>query len=149
MRITAKCLRSAVFKTHYATIGISNCFDGEFPESVRQMRLDGAELLLWCNASCGNSKLGWSGRIHLSGGHAQANFFWVVCCNCVSENTTGTSCIMSPNGEPLVVLPPNEEALGTCRIDLAMSANWDGVAMSANWDLWRTRLCRNVRRNFI
>lgn len=124
-------LRSAVFRTRYATVGISNCFDGEFPESVRRMRLEGAELLLWCNAACGDSTHGTSHRINHSASYAQANRLWVVCCNCVAVNASGTSLIVGPSGEPLVILPPDEEALGITTINLAMSAEWD---------IWRTRL---------
>jgi predicted amidohydrolase len=65
--------RSAVFHTRFASVGVSVCFDGEFPESVRRMRLDGAEILLWCNAACGDSKLGTSHRINHSASYAQAN----------------------------------------------------------------------------
>ncbi len=124
-------LRSAVFKTRYAKIGISNCFDGEFPESIRRMRLDGAEVLLWCNAALGNSVLGTSHRINHSGAHAQANHMWVICCNCVAANASGTSVIVGPSGEHLVILPPSQEALGTATLNLALSANWD---------TWRDRL---------
>jgi predicted amidohydrolase len=117
--------RAVVFKTKYATVGISNCFDGEFLESIRQMRLAGAGSLLWCNAGVGNAKLGTSNRINFSGAHAQANNMWVACCNCVAENTSGTSVIVSNNGEPLVILPPNEEALGVATLDLGKTRHWD------------------------
>jgi predicted amidohydrolase len=59
--------RCAVFRTRHATAGVSACFDGEFPESVRRMRLAGAELLLWCNAATGNVAVGHSNRVHHSG----------------------------------------------------------------------------------
>jgi predicted amidohydrolase len=65
-------------RTRYATIGLANCFDGEFPESVRRMRLAGAEVLLWCNAGTGSAKLGSSHRLHHSASYAQANLMWVV-----------------------------------------------------------------------
>jgi len=123
--------RSVVFRTKYATVGISNCFDGEFPESIRQMRLEGAEVLLWCNAACGDSHFGTSHRIHHSQAHAQANNMWVVCCNCVAENASGTSVIASPHAEPLVILPPDEEALGIATIDLAAVKSWEP---------WRSRV---------
>jgi len=117
--------RSVVFRTEYATVGISNCFDGEFPESIRRMRLAGAEILLWCNAACGDSRFGTSHRIHHSQAHAQANNMWVVCCNCVAENASGTSIIASPHAEPLVILPPDEEALAVATIDLAAVKSWE------------------------
>ena len=117
--------RSAVFRTRYATIGVANCFDGEFPESVRRMRLAGAEILLWCNAGTGSAKLGSSNRLHHSASYAQANLMWVVCCNAMGGDCYGTSLIVGPSGDPLVVLPTDQEALGLATINLASSANWD------------------------
>jgi N-carbamoylputrescine amidase len=123
--------RTAVFKTRYVTLGLANCFDGEFPESIRRMRLAGAELLLWCNAGTGNPETGHSSRINASGCYAQANRMWVVCCNAVAEKFYGTSHIIGPAGEPLVVLPPVGEALAVATINLAQTADWDR---------WRLRL---------
>jgi len=117
--------RSAVFRTRYAAIGVANCFDGEFPESVRRMRLAGAEILLWCNAATGSAKLGSSNRLHHSASYAQANLMWVVCCNAMGGDCYGTSLIVDPSGDPLVVLPTDQEALGLATINLASSANWD------------------------
>jgi N-carbamoylputrescine amidase len=123
--------RSAVFASRYGRIGVADCFDGEFPESIRSMRLAGAEILLWSNAAVGNSKLGGSNRINYSGCYAQTNHMWVACCNMVAENSSGTSLIMGPDGEPLVILPPNREAFGIATINLITSADWS---------IWRDRL---------
>jgi predicted amidohydrolase len=123
--------RSAVFQTAYGTVGVSNCYDGEFPGSIRRMRLDGAEILLWCNAATGNVEFGTSNRINYSGAYAQANRMWVVCCNSVDKNAYGTSLIVGPSGEPLVVLPTNQEAFGLATINLAFGTNWER---------WRLRL---------
>jgi N-carbamoylputrescine amidase len=128
--------RSTVLRARYATVGVSNCFDGEFPESIRQMRLDGAELLLWCNAATGNPKLGHSARINSSGCYAQANRIYVVCSNAVGGSCYGTSLIVGPSGEPLVILPTSDEALGVTTIDLAATAEWD---------TWRLRLDPKLR----
>lgn len=130
--------RGAIFQTRYATIGVANCFDGEFPESIRRMRLAGAELLLWCNAGTGNPRLGHSSRINASGSYAQANRMWVVCCNAVAENFYGTSVIIGPAGEPLVILPTAEEVLGLATINLATTADWER---------WRDRLDPIWRRS--
>jgi len=116
--------RSAVFKTRYATLGISNCFDGEFPESIRRMRLDGAEVLLWCNAATGSPDPGHSNRINYSAAYAQANRMWVACSNAVAENAYGTSLLVGPSGEPLVILPTDQEAFGTATFNLTLSADW-------------------------
>ncbi|MBI5685845.1 MAG: carbon-nitrogen hydrolase family protein [Verrucomicrobia bacterium] len=123
--------RCSVFKTRYGTVGVASCFDGEFPESIRRMRLAGAELLLWSNAGTGNPKLGHSSRINAASCYAQANRMWVVCCNAVAGDCYGTSVIVGPSGEPLVILPPAEEALGIATINLALTADWDR---------WRQRL---------
>jgi predicted amidohydrolase len=123
--------RCAVFRTLYGTVGVSNCFDGEFPESIRRMRLAGAELLLWCNAGTGNIVLGSSNRIHHSASYAQANQMWVACCNAVGKECYGTSVIVGPQGEPLVVLPTDREVFGLATINLALGAKWDN---------WRLRL---------
>jgi N-carbamoylputrescine amidase len=123
--------RSAVFQTQFGTVGLSNCFDGEFPESIRRMRLAGAELLLWSNAGTGNPETGHSARINSAGCYAQSNRMWVVCCNAVGGNCYGTSVIVGPSGEPLVILPPKEEALGIATINLSLTSDWER---------WRSRL---------
>ena len=130
-----RSLRSVVLQTRYGKVGISCCFDGEFPESVRRMRLDGAEILLWCNAALGNPVLGTSHRLNLAGAHAETNFMWVVCCNAVGKKCSGASVISSPSGEPLVILSPGEEALGIATIDLRMSQDWA---------TWRDRLAFEI-----
>ncbi len=131
----ARAARSTVFDTAVGRMGVSVCFDGEFGESVRQMRLDGAELLVWINAACGDSTLGTSQRLNAAGAHAQANLLWVVCCNCAAPNASGTSCIYPPSGEPLVILSPNEEQIGIATINLAMNADWS---------IWKDRVVKNV-----
>ena len=123
--------RCAVFRTRYAAVGVSNCFDGEFPESIRRMRLAGAEVLLWCNAATGNVTLGSSNRIHHSASYAQANQMWVACCNAVGKECYGTSVIVGPSGDPLVVLPTDREVFGLSTINLSLGAKWDN---------WRLRL---------
>ena len=129
---TDRSFRSVVLQTRYGKVGISCCFDGEFPESIRRMRLDGAEILLWCNAALGDPVLGTSHRLNLAGAHAETNFMWVVCCNAVGQNCSGTSVISSPAGEPLVILSPSKRRrLGIATIDLRMSGDWSK---------WRDRL---------
>jgi predicted amidohydrolase len=123
--------RSVVLQTRYAKVGISCCFDGEFPESVRQMRLQGAEVLLWSNAALGDPTMGTSHRLNLAGTHAETNRMWVVCCNASGRNCSGTSVISSPSGEPMVILSPDKEEMGIAGIDLTMSEDWSK---------WRDRL---------
>jgi predicted amidohydrolase len=127
----ARSLRSVVLQTRYAKVGISCCFDGEFPESVRQMRLQGAEVLLWSNAALGDPSMGTTHRLNLAGTHAEANRMWVLCCNASGSNCSGTSVISSPSGEPMVILSPNNEEMGIAAIDLTLSEDWSK---------WRDRL---------
>jgi N-carbamoylputrescine amidase len=124
-------LRSVVFETSYGKLGVSICFDGEFSESIRQMRLDGAEILLWLNAAVGVPDSGTSNRLNFSGAYAQSNFMWVACSNCVSIDTTGSSCIYCPWGEPLVILSPDREEIGIAKTNLRVSESWP---------IWRDRL---------
>jgi hypothetical protein len=56
---------------------------------------------------------------------------WAACCNAVGEECYGTSVIVGPQGEPLVVLPTDREAFGVTTINLALGAKWDN---------WRLRL---------
>ncbi len=127
--------RAAVFQTRFGKVGVSICFDGEFPESVRKMRLEGAELLLWSNAALGDPVLGTTHRQNAAGFHAQANGFWVACCNCAAPNSSGMSSIYSPLGEPLVILPPAQEVIGIATVELNMTADWS---------VWKDRLVTNV-----
>jgi hypothetical protein len=83
------------------------------------------KILLWCNAGTENVKLGSSNCLHHSASYAQANLMWVVCCNAVGGDCYGTSLVVGPSGDPLVVLPTDQEALGLATINLASSANWD------------------------
>lgn len=136
-REPAKEQRSAVFDTAFGRVGLANCFDGEFPETVRQMRLEGAEILLWCNAPCGDPKKGTTSRFIEAGGHARANDLWVLCVSCVASNTTGSSVIFAPSGEPLVLLSPDEEELGLAAIDLSAYSGWT---------MRQPRVCAQVQR---
>ena len=123
--------RGSVFSTRHGKIALADCFDGEFPETIRRMRLAGGEILLWSNAALGDSTTGWGNRIANAGGHAWVNHLWVATCNCSAENSCGTSLIVGPDSEPLVILPPREEAFGIATINLAQSADWS---------IWRDRL---------
>ena len=56
---------------------------------------------------------------------------WVVCCNAVGKECYGTSVIVGPRAEPLVVLPTDREVFGVTTINLVLGATWDN---------WRLRL---------
>ncbi|NCO33448.1 MAG: hypothetical protein AUJ92_18815 [Armatimonadetes bacterium CG2_30_59_28] len=129
--------RSVVFDTRYARVGLLICFDGEFPESVRQMRLERAELLLWCNAGTGAAKTGSSARFNQCGSYAQTNRMYVASVNTVGAPFYGNSCIYAPWGEPLVQLSHDEETLGIATINLSLCCDWP---------LWRDRLAPSILR---
>jgi len=58
-----------------------------------------------CNAGTGSAEVGEQQRLHHSASYAQANLMWVVCCNAMGGDCYGTSLIVGPSGDPLVVLP--------------------------------------------
>ncbi len=127
--------RSTVFDTSAGRIGVSICFDGEFAESVRQMRFDGAEVLVWINAACGDAKLGTAQRLNAAGAYAHGNNLWVVCCNCAAPDSSGTTCIYPPCGEPLTILSPGKEEIGIATLNLAMNKDWS---------IWKDRVLKET-----
>ncbi|MCE5327616.1 MAG: carbon-nitrogen hydrolase family protein [Planctomycetaceae bacterium] len=126
-----KAQRVSVFKTKVAAIGVTNCFDGSFPETIRALRLAGAEMLVWCNAAVGDRKMGNFDRVPTASSYATAHNMPIVCCNGAAENLSGTSSICAAGGVPMVILPPGEEGFGLATVNLAAAANWE---------IYRTRL---------
>jgi predicted amidohydrolase len=126
-----KAQRLSVFQTRCAAIGVTNCFDGSFPETIRGLRLAGAQMLVWCNAAVGSPVTGNFDRVPTAAAYACANNMHVLCCNGAAENLSGTSSIASAGGVTLTVLPPAAECVGLATLNLAAAANWD---------IYRTRL---------
>ena len=52
-------------------------------------------------------------------------------CNATGKECYGTSVIVGPTGDPLVVLPTDREVFGIATLNLALNADWDR---------WRSRL---------
>ena len=123
--------RCCVFDTRLGRAGVCNCFDGEFPQTIHRQREASAQVLLWCNASCGDAVLGASHRIQHCGSYAQTYSMWTACANCVAPNASGCSCVHAPGGQILLLLPPDEEALGVATANLA----WRD-----DWSVWRDRM---------
>jgi len=122
--------RSQVFDTPIGKIGLAICFDGCFFESVRQMRLQGAEILVWSNAACGSAQHGDAHLQVVSGALAYGNSLRVLTSDCTGSNFVGLSCIYDITGDPLVQLSPTEEALGVAAFDLS----------AQHWEVWRSNL---------
>lgn len=122
--------RNRVFDTPIGKIGLAICFDGCFFESVRQMRLQGAEILIWSNAACGNSEHGDAHLQVVSGAFAYGNSMRFLTSDCTGGSFVGLSCIYDIWGDPLVQLSPSEEAMGIATFDLS----------SQNWEVWRSNL---------
>lgn len=122
--------RSQVFDTPIGKIGLAICFDGCFFESVRQMRLQGAEILVWSNAACGSSQLGDAHLQVVSGALAYGNSLRVLTSDCTGGHFVGLSCIYDITGDPLVQLSPTEEALGVASFNLS----------EQHWEVWRSNL---------
>jgi predicted amidohydrolase len=77
-------------------VGLSVCYDGDFPETARALREAGARLVLQPSAyECGAE--GWWDRLYPAA--ALANGQWWVLVNQIGEGCFGASRIISPLGE--------------------------------------------------
>lgn len=77
-------------------VGLSVCYDGDFPETARALRAAGARLVLQPAAyECGAEA--WWDRLYPA--HALANGQWWVLVNQIGEGCFGASRVLSPRGE--------------------------------------------------
>lgn len=125
------------------TIGLSVCFDGDFPESARAMRNAGARLVIQPSAYETAARDWWR---TLYPAHALSNGQWWVLANQCGTNPSGTllgeSQIIGPSGEVLARAPgacdganPAAELM-TVRLSLAGEL---ARAEQDNGVLWRLR----------
>jgi predicted amidohydrolase len=78
------------------TVGLSVCYDGDFPETGRALRGAGARLVLQ-PAAYEHGAEGWWDRLYPA--HALANGQWWILVNQIGEGCFGASRIISPLGE--------------------------------------------------
>lgn len=102
------------FDTELGSIGIAICYDSQFPELIRRLALDGAEVLcmLWNMPTFSNPP---ELLEHITVCRAAENRMYAVSCNRVGVDGTteffGRSLVVDPVGKYLAKAPDSEEAV--------------------------------------
>jgi predicted amidohydrolase len=129
------------------TVGISICFDGDFPEVARAMRRRGARIVLHPSAyECATEK--WWDTLYPANALVNGQW-WILAnqCGCVGPVTyLGGSCIISPDGAVVAAARRVEEgetpppALLVAEIDIAAGLRHADSENSALWEGLRPEL---------
>jgi 5-aminopentanamidase len=102
--------RAVVVDTALGRIGMSICYDFMFPEFIRRLVDDGAEIVINSTNWISNDfqrGMGWTGEAveALARTRALENGAWLVMANCIGAeagfDSLGHSCIVSPSGRVL------------------------------------------------
>jgi predicted amidohydrolase len=127
---------AAVYDTEFGRIALTVCYDLVFPEYIRSLVLQGAELILngtdWITDDWQTSK-GWSGEVasRLAATRALENGVHLAMANRVGVEegwkSLGHSCICAPSGGFLARI---EEGEGLASATVALD--------SPEWKKWRT-----------
>jgi predicted amidohydrolase len=128
--------RAAVYDTEFGRVALTICYDLIFPEYIRSLVLQGAQLILnstdWITDAWQTGK-GWGGQVvsHLAATRALENVVHVAMADRVGVEagwkSLGHSCICAPSGGFVARLEEGEGiAIGTVELD------------SPEWDKWRT-----------
>jgi predicted amidohydrolase len=128
--------QAAVYDTRFGRVALTICYDLVFPEYIRSLVLQGAELILnstnWITDDWQASK-GWSGEVasRLAATRALENTVHVAMANRVGVEagwkSLGHSCICAPSGGFLARIQAGEGvAAATVELD------------SPEWDKWRS-----------
>ena len=109
-----------VFDLDFGRVGIIVCFDNYFPESVRSLALQGAEIVFFPH----QEHYCWNGVEHveiLSRARAIENVLYMVPCGptAAEEGPFGRTAVIDPTGKYRLQLPPHEEGYGSVTVDLA------------------------------
>lgn len=112
-----------VFKTRYATVGVSICYDRHFPEGARLLGLRGAEIVFNPSATvAGLSRYLWELE---QPAHAVANGYWICALNRVGVEEPwktgefyGSSYVCDPRGQIVAQASPTEDELLVADVDL-------------------------------
>eukprot|EP00040_Diaphanoeca_grandis_P044707 m.13315 g.13315 ORF g.13315 m.13315 type:complete len:348 (+) comp9682_c0_seq1:149-1192(+) len=115
-----------VFDLDFARIGIQTCYDGYFPETMRAIALQGAEIVLWPNSRGGNIE---SDLVSAS------SFFNVVHIAAVNSGNGGGSVLYSNSMREVIA--------GPCALSPAEPCYLSGV-----FDLHTLRVARKHNRMF-
>lgn len=127
-----------VVDTPLGRIGLSICYDFMFPEFIRRLVDDGAEIVINSTNWISNDfqrGMGWTGEAveSLARTRALENGVWLVMANCIGSeagfDSLGYSCIVSPSGKVLVSAG-KQEAVATANIihESEDLAHWRGIA---------------------
>lgn len=128
--------RAAVFDTEFGRVALTICYDLVFPEYIRSLVLQGAQLILnstdWITDAWQTSK-GWGGDVvsHLAATRALENTVHVAMADRVGVEegweSLGHSCICAPSGGFLARIEKGEGiAMATAELD------------SPEWEKWRS-----------
>ena len=111
--------QSLLFPMDSYQVGAQICFDLEFPEGSRALTTAGADLILMPN---GNMHPYANTHFVLSQARAIENQVFIASCNRVGKghggHFTGESLVVSPFGDILLKMGPEEERIETINIDL-------------------------------
>ena len=117
--------KQIVFDTDVGKIGVAICYDRHFPETMRALGLQGAELVVIPQAgSVGEWPPGvFEAELQIAGFH---NGYFTALCNRVGKESCitfeGKSFVTAPDGRIVAQAPPMEDAILFCEIDLAETA---------------------------
>ena len=128
--------QAAIYDTRFGRVALTICYDLVFPEYIRSLVLQGAELILnstnWITDDWQTSK-GWSGEVasRLAATRALENGVHLAMANRVGVEegwkSLGHSCICAPSGGFLACIQDGEGvAAATVELD------------SPEWDRWRS-----------
>jgi N-carbamoylputrescine amidase len=115
-----------VFATRYAKVGVCICYDRHFPEGLRVLGLNGADIVFIPTASSiGRWKSAWEIELRSS---ALANGYFVACVNRVGLEEAcrtgfrfyGASSICAPTGELIAKGSEDAEEIVVADLDLGM-----------------------------
>jgi predicted amidohydrolase len=128
--------KGAVYDTDFGRIALTVCYDLVFPEYIRSLVLQGAELILngtdWITDEWQTGK-GWSGEVasRLAATRALENTVHVAMANRVGVEagwkSLGHSCVCAPSGAFLARIEEGE-GIATATVELD----------SPEWEKWRS-----------
>jgi predicted amidohydrolase len=114
-----------VFATRAGRIGVAICYDRHFPEYMRALALDGADLVIVPQAGAVDE---WpeglyEGEMRVAAFH---NGYFIALCNRVGQedclNFAGESFVCAPDGEVIARAPKSQDAILYADLDLPSAA---------------------------
>ncbi|RYE10077.1 MAG: carbon-nitrogen hydrolase family protein [Hyphomicrobiales bacterium] len=127
-----------VVDTPLGKIGLSICYDFMFPEFIRRLVDNGAEIVINSTNWISNDfqrGMGWTGAAveSLARTRALENGVWLVMANCTGEEagfgSLGHSCVCSPSGNVLASAGDRETvAMGDIVHESEALSAWRGIA---------------------